>query len=98
MKHRNLGIRSLLVVMMLVVSGALMAQDAFRKGALYGLYPATDGRMALELNGSSIKFKTFDAATPGQYWTVTDLSGSVRIINPFTNQALRADGNKVGVG
>ena len=98
MKHRNLGIRSLLVVMMLVVSGALMAQDAFRKGALYGLYPATDGRMALELNGSSIKFKTYDAATPGQYWTVTDLSGSVRIINPFTNQALRADGNKVGVG
>ena len=98
MKHRNLGIRSLLVVMMLMVSGALMAQDAFRKGALYGLYPATDGRMALELNGSSIKFKTFDAATPGQYWTVTDLSGSVRIINPFTNQALRADGNKVGVG
>ena len=83
---------------MIVASSAVMAQTTYRKGALYGLYPATDGRVTLELNGSAIKFKTIDRSAPGQYWTVTDLSGSVRIINPFTNQALRADGDKVGVG
>ena len=98
-KHKsNLGIRPLLLVAMLLVSGALMAQTAFRKGALYNLFPATDGRLALQLDGDKTAFKALDAAAEGQYWTVTDLSGSVRIINPFTNQALRADGNKVAVG
>ena len=97
-KHKFSSIRSLLMVAMLFVSSAMMAQMTFRKGALYQLFPATDGRIALELDGSAIKFKTVDEAAAGQYWTVTDLSGSVRIINPFTNQALRADGNKVAVG
>ena len=97
-KHRFLSIRTLMLGVMLVLSSAMMAQSTFRKGALYGLYPATDGKVSLELDGSAIKFKTIDAAAAGQYWTVTELSGSVRIINPFTNQALRADGNKVGVG
>ena len=83
---------------MLFVVGALMAQTTFRKGALYGVHPATDGKLTLELDGAALKFKTIDETDAGQYWTVTDLSGSVRIINPFTNQALRADGNKVGIG
>ena len=98
-KHRFLfGIRPLMVVAMLVMTTALMAQNAFRKGALYNLLPATDGRLVLQLDGDKATFKKMDAAAEGQYWTVTDLSGSVRIINPFTNQALRADGDKVGVG
>ena len=98
-KHRfSLGIRPLMFVAMLFVTSALMAQTAFRKGALYNLFPATDGRLALQLDGSKTKFQKLDVAAEGQYWTVTDLSGSVRIINPFTNQALRADGDKVAVG
>jgi len=98
-KHRfSLGIRPLMFVAMLFVTSALMAQTAFRKGALYNLFPATDGRLALQLDGDKTKFQKLDAAAEGQYWTVTDLSGSVRIINPFTNQALRADGDKVAVG
>lgn len=83
---------------MLFVTTALAAQTTFRKGALYNLSPATDWHSALQLDGSKVKFQKMDAAAEGQYWTVTDLSGSVRIINPFTNQALRADGDKVGVG
>ena len=98
-KHRFLfGMRPLMVVAMLCVTTALAAQTAFRKGALYNLFPATDGRLALQLDGDKTMFKALDAAAEGQYWTVTDLSGSVRIINPFTNQALRADGNEVAVG
>ena len=97
-KRKILSIRTMMVAAMLFVVGALMAQTTFRKGALYGVYPATDGRLTLELDGTTIKFKSINAKDAGQYWTVTDLSGSVRIINPFTNQALRADGNKVSVG
>ena len=83
---------------MLFMTSALMAQTAFRKGALYNLFPATDGHLLLQLDGDKTKFHKWDNTAEGQYWTVTELSGSVRIINPFTNQALRADGNKVGVG
>ena len=98
-KHKSLfGIRPLLVVAMLLVSGALMAQTAFRKGALYNLSPSTDGRLVLQFNDGKLAFQVMDATAEGQYWTVTDLSGGVRIINHFTNQALRADGDKVGVG
>ena len=98
-KHKSLfGIRSLMLVAMLCVTGSLVAQTTFRKGAYYNLFPATDGRLVLQLDGDKAKFQKMDTAAEGQYWTVTDLSGSVRIINPFTNQALRADGNKVGVG
>ncbi|MCM1310031.1 MAG: DUF4981 domain-containing protein [Bacteroides sp.] len=32
------------------------------------------------------------------YWTLTKLSGSWRIINPLTNMALRDDAGKVGIG
>ena len=97
-KHRFLSIRTAMMAAMLFVVGALMAQTTFRKGALYGVHPATDGKLTLELDGAALKFKAIDETDAGQYWTVTDLSGSVRIINPFTNQALRADGNKVGIG
>lgn len=98
-KHRLIfSIRPLMMVVMLVMVNSLMAQNAFRKGAYYNFFPATDGRLVLQLDGDKAKFQKMDAAAEGQYWTVTDLSGSVRIINPFTNQALRADGNKVGVG
>ena len=98
-KHKFLfSIRPLLFVAMLFVSGALMAQTAFRKGALYNLFPATDGRLGLQLEGSKATFQKLNVSAKGQYWTVTGLSGSVRIINPFANQALRADGDKVGVG
>ena len=91
-------IRSLVLVAVLLMSNALVAQVAFRKGALYNLFPATDGKLVLQLDGNKAAFQKMDAAVEGQYWTVTDLSGSIRIINPFTNQALRADGDKVGVG
>ena len=97
-KHRFVSIRSLMFAAVLFVAGALMAQPTFRKGALYNLFPATDGRLVLQLDGGKAQFQKLDATAEGQYWTVTDLSGSVRIINPFTNQALRADGDKVGVG
>ena len=65
-KHKFSGIRSLLMATMLLMTSALMAQTAFRKGALYHLFPATDGRVALQLDGSAIKFKNLDAAAAGQ--------------------------------
>ena len=97
-KHTQFAFRTLVFGVMLLMSGVLTAQSAFRKGAYYNLFPATDGHQVLELDGAKLKFQKMDATAEGQYWTVTELSGSVRIINPFTNQALRADGNKVGVG
>ncbi len=39
-----------------------------------------------------------DAAALSQYWTLTELSGSWRLINPFANVALRSESASVGVG
>ena len=62
-KHKSLfGIRSLMLVAMLCVTGSLVAQTTFRKGAYYNLFPATDGRLALQLDGDKTKFQALDVA------------------------------------
>ena len=55
-KHRLIfSIRPLMMVVMLVMVNSLMAQNAFRKGAYYNLFPATDGRLVLQLDGEELR-------------------------------------------
>ncbi len=84
--------KTLLLSFILAAFGA--AAQHFVPGQLYCITP--DGTsMKVDAEAKAAKA---DAEAPGQYWTLSSLSGSWRIINPFTNIALRADGNAVSVG
>ena len=66
-----------------------------RSGALYQL---TVAGKVLDHQDSEARMATFDADRPQQYWSVRSLSGSVRLINPFTQHALRHNGSNIEVG
>ena len=55
--HKFFALRAWTLVAMFLVTGVLVAQTTFRKGAYYNLFPATDGRQVLELNGAKLKFQ-----------------------------------------
>jgi len=78
----------------LVLAAFGAAAQQFVPGQLYCITP--DGT-SLKVDADA-KIVGVDAEAPGQYWTLSSLSGSWRIINPFTNIALRADGNLVSAG
>ncbi len=86
-------IRTLCVALLAAVSIAAGAQ-AFTPGELYVISPAKSKQV--------INDKAALAEPAGQdaggYWTLSGLSGSWRIANPFDGVALRADGSKLGVG
>lgn len=76
----------------------MMAQTAsWRKGALYRLQATTSGRV-LDVTGTTAITASTDAQRTQQYWTIVPLSGAWRILNPFTQQALRHNGDRVETG
>lgn len=75
--------RIFLAIVMLLSANVLLAQE-FVRGELYNISTAKG-----------------DVTNPGgedAQWTLSELSGSWRIINPFTGMAYRADGKKVALG
>lgn len=75
-------------------------QDEVTKGRLYHLVSATDKGFCLSLdkNGEKIDLEKRSDGKERQVWSVTSLSGSLRLINPFANRALRTAGNNVEAG
>ena len=93
------NIRTLLFLLILPFISSLIplqaqAADAPARGVLYHLRSAAFGTV-LDQHAA---LKKLDDAAPSQHWTVTELSGSWRVINPFTNEAVRAEGARVETG
>ena len=83
---------------MMLTSAVAMAQGNFQRGALYHLHPASQPtKMVAAGSDKSVELVAFDKDNTALYWKLTELSGSWRIINPVTNNALRANGNIVEV-
>lgn len=76
------------------------AQNTFEKGKLYHLYAHPEKRQLIGQNQkeNGATATRYEAQNPDIYWKISGLSGSWRIINPQSNLALRADGNRVGLG
>ena len=86
------------IAVLLAASGA-WAQGTFEKGKLYHIYTsATTKNVVSEHSGKTVKTTNFDPKDVHLYWKVSELSGSWRIINPVSNQALRAEGDRVELG
>ena len=72
--------------------------QTFRRGVLYHLITA-DKQLAVGYDKQgSLTLGPTDANNPTQHFTVSELSGSWRFINPFDNRAIRTEGNALELG
>ena len=91
--------RGFLAVVALASFACAFAQTTFEKGKLYHIYAyGTKENVVYEMEDKAIGLTNFEKDNTAQYWKISELSGSWRIINPVTNHALRVNGNKVEVG
>ena len=89
----------LLIAVALLCSFSSNAQETFERGKLYHIYGAGETEnLVAEKIGEKAGFAGYDKEDPSIYWKISELSGSWRIINPVTNNALRVNGNQVEVG
>lgn len=97
-KQRIHFIVCLLLLSLVPVAG--VAQDGFVRGRLYHLAGRADraGRMLGVTDGGKLQMKAFKETDASFYWTLSELSGSWRIINPFTNKAVRTEGDRIELG
>ena len=94
-KNRTL----LLAIVALFATIGSFAQVQFEQGKLYHIY--TQGKkqnVVTEKKGNKVETTDYEERNAAQYWKVSELSGSWRIINPLTDHAMRAAGNKVELG
>ena len=85
--------------MMALVVVSAVAQN-FVKGNLYVIEPATQaGKVVAYTKSGSVATQAISTTQAEQQWTITELAGSWRIINPFTNKAVRCtDDGRVEMG
>ena len=83
------------ILIMAIAALAMNAQTAYERGVLYHLRSVAFGTLA-DADGG--KLRQTEANAEGQYWNVSELSGSWRLICPFKNAALRAAAQKVEMG
>ena len=99
--HSLNRIKRLMMVALFAVTtmGALVAQN-YVKGNLYNVETATKAGQVLTYNADgSVQIVKADAAQAEQHWIVSELAGSWRIINPFSNLAVRCtDDGRVEMG
>lgn len=89
----------LLAIVALFATIGSFAQVQFEKGKLYHIY--TQGKknnVVYEKKGNTVGTTDYEERNAAQYWKLSELSGSWRIINPVTDHAMRAAGSKVELG
>ncbi len=87
---------SILALFIALVALPLAAQQNFEKGALYLIrskkYAESVVNYASADNGSAVTLQSADDCGASRLWTIIDLSGCVRFINPFDNVSFHATG------
>ena len=92
MNRKNVTLKALLVLSFMLFAHVLTAQVRYEKGALYGIFVGANGTDVVSVdNQGNVVVQKADATNPSQYWQVEELSGSVRLVNPFRHLAIRSD-------
>lgn len=83
-------------LLLLLVTGAATAQARFDKKKLYMVTPAgqPDKAWSFSANSPKIQLTSKNESNKSQLWSIADLSGSFRLINPYENQAVQAAANR----
>lgn len=89
-------IRSFTILLCLLA--ALTASAQWTRGELYNLSPRQPAGRMVTLTASAASLSPSASDDPAACFTVTELSGAWRIINPFASSALRVDGSAVTAG
>ena len=92
-------IQSLCVWLMVVAFSTATALAQFTRGTLYHIIPAADaGKTVCYNEKKQVICSRLDDSNAAQHWTITPLAGAWRLINPFSNLALRTAGSQVATG
>lgn len=90
--------RWLLICMALGLLAISGQAQSFRRGTLYHLISVSEG-LTVETDATSqLRLSQLNAQDPNQHFTINELSGSWRFINPFNNRAIRTEGNSLEQG
>ena len=99
MSIKNLKVCFVLALVALFGAVNGFAQTTFEKGKLYHIYTSGNkDNVVTEKPNNTVGLTDYEEMNAAQYWKISELSGSWRIINPVTNNALRVNGSKVEVG
>ena len=91
--------RGFLAVVALISFAGALAQTTFEKGKLYHIFAnGSKDNVVYEMKDKAVGLTDFEKDNAAQFWKVSELAGSWRIINPVTNNALRVNGSRVEVG
>ena len=83
----------------ILFAASAWGQALFERGKLYHLYTSAKTKnVVTEQKDKSLKTGNYAKGDVAQFWKLSELSGSWRIINPVTNLAIRAEGNRVELG
>lgn len=93
-KIHSFGRMLMAVLMFFAALPAVVAQTAYSRGTLYHIVPAqqTSKVVTYKSGQPAAIVAQLDTQSPEQHWTISELSGSWRFINPFSNLALRSTG------
>ena len=99
----NTSLRSTLLTALLlllaVLPAAAQSSPAFDKDKLYRIALQHASTMVVEETGpKTAAIRNENVTSRAQLWSVTPLSGSWRLINPESGNAIRIEGNRVELG
>lgn len=88
-----------LVTALIFVTANITAQVTFEKGKLYHIFSSDKkGNVVSQQSKSDVGTSALEERNTAQYWKISELSGSWRLINPATDLAIRTNGNNVELG
>ena len=94
---KNFLIKSLALILCVFGVMRVSAQANFQAGKLYHLL-THEGKAVAQSEDHKLVVSALKDGEALQFWKLNELSGSWRLINPQTNQALRVNGRNVEVG
>ena len=91
--------RCALALLMWSFAWMVVWAQTFEQGAFYRIVPASKAGKAVSTDASGqIALSALDNSDANQHFTFSALSGSWRMINPFSNRAIRTEGNALEMG
>ncbi|MDO4930627.1 MAG: glycoside hydrolase family 2 TIM barrel-domain containing protein [Bacteroidales bacterium] len=100
MNQLRIFARLMMLLTVMLLTGSSVQAQRYTRGTLYRIVPAAQTAKTMDYDAKTgrVSVKKTEDKRAEQHWTVTELAGSWRIINPFSNLAVRAVGTALAMG